>query len=321
MKSVFPNFQINLILAVVFGFLMFSPTPLLASSETGDDPAGLLHQPPMGAEHGGQHISNFFGVLAGTRGAFWKCASLECEKYGWGRLAVYFLLGQVLTFLATWGITKFIAREYGTLRNNAFYYLYSILAGGVFLAAAYGCFLLQFWAGLVVALLAIVVVGFVVTMKMFCIGFWRTIGFLLLRNIATSVASAAVSIVIGQGKPLPWLAFASMSPEQQKAAVLGVNGMTDHTASAPETPATSSAASPAPASRATAPTGPADLQGMYSRLQAERTTLDTNDAAAVEQFNQRAAEYTALNHRIANSVAPRPAPSPAPAKRPVKIAH
>ena len=324
MKSVFPNFRVNLLLAMVFGFLLLAPTPLRASSETGDDPGGLLHQPPMGAEHGGQQISNFFGTLAGTRGSFWDIAKAECAKYGWGRLAVYLLLQQALIFLGTWGVSRLLAKERGTLKNNAVYYLYSLLFSAVFLGTVYGCVVTRLWLGIVLVLIPLGIAGFVLVMKTFRIGFWRTVAFFLCCNIVSRVEPFIARVIVSQGKPLPWEApieaFVALPRSEQQATAERISEMIAKGSNGSPT-ATAIASSPAPASPATASTGPADLQAMYSRLQAERTTLDTNNAVAVAQFNQHAAEYTALNRPLAKSAAPRPASSPAPAKRPVKIAH
>ena len=284
-----PRFKANWRVVALLG-LTLSPASLLAA-ETPEGPADLNVRALLEKLH---PLFDYFIA--------------QCAKFGWARLVFYFVITVLLNSLILLGISRWLAKKEGTLKNAAFYLLLRWLAFVLFAAGVYECIVTEFWVGIPVLGLALTVAGFMIPMKLYRIGFLRALAFVLCYGISSMIAAPIESFIaekiVAGGQPLPWKVVAALSPAQRQAILDGSAAkMQDSgkiiymSGTAPATPA------PAAASPAAPTPGPVNIVAMHDRLQAERDKLNTTDAAAVALFNQHAAEYSAANARLAATLA------------------
>jgi hypothetical protein len=284
-----PRFKANCPVVALLGITLF-PASLLAA-ETPERPAEL----------------NVPVLLEKLRPLF-DYFIAQCAKFGWVRLGFYFAIPILLNSLILLGISRWLARKEGTLKNAAFFLLYRWLAFALFVAGVYGCIVMEFWAGLWVLGLALIVAGFMIPMKVYRFGFLRALAFVLCYGITSIIASPIEAIIaekiVSGGQPLPWKVVAALSPTQRQAILDGSAAKMQDSGRIIYMSGTAPATAPPAAPNLATPTpGPVNIVAMHDRLQAERTKLDTTDAAAVALFNEHAAEYSAANARLAATLA------------------
>jgi hypothetical protein len=184
-------------------------------------------------------------------------------------LVLIFVVSLLACFTATWLVSKLFAGKRGTFQNAVLYYIYQIV-GGLVLSAAVFAIPKSISVGdsLVGVVLVIVAISAAVwiPMRVYEIGLFRALGFVIVAAIGSALASLAVD-------------GGAMLYQLRKEGFL----------------VTSPAAQmdPAVSSENQENLG-SQVIGLHAELQRIRAGLNEADPAAVARFNERVANYNDL---------------------------
>lgn len=209
----------------------------------------------------------------------------KCAEFGWMRVVHFMLAAMGAQFLITWGVSRLLAGKNGTLMNNIKYFFMSVfawvmvvgIAGALtWLGVASGSGLVVLLA-VIAALLVLIFIAFALPMKIFEIGFLRTLLFLVLAMVGTGIAQAALSTRL----PNPFTELYAATPEEQDGMI--ADWRTNRRG---------------PTAGGMLLATPENLQLLYTELQQNRAILDPNDTPAVVAFNQKVAQYNIMRAKL-----------------------
>ncbi|MHA3771879.1 hypothetical protein ACXR0O_10125 [Verrucomicrobiota bacterium sgz303538] len=210
----------------------------------------------------------------------------KCAEIGWLRITHFVLAGFCAQFLITWAVSRLLAGKNGTLMNNIKYFFMSLFAwvmvGGIagvltWLGVTSGSAVVVLLA-VVAALLVLIFIAFALPMKIFEIGFLRTVLFLILAVIGTGLAQAALSTRL----PNPFSEVFAATREEQDRMIADWHTKRQR----------------GPSAGGMLLATPENLQLLYTELEQNRAVLDPNDTPAVVAFNQKVTQYNIMRAKL-----------------------
>jgi hypothetical protein len=183
-----------------------------------------------------------------------------------------FLASIVVTFTATWLVSKLFAGERGTFQNTVVYYIYHFVATLILAVGAYVLFN-TFPNGegaiLTVVVFAALWLALWIPMRIYEIGVLRAFCFVIVAAIGGAVASLVLggSVLIFQLKRSGF-SFADAGKATPTVMLTDQRDLSTK------------------------------VNQLYAELQRERSVLNNGDPVAVAQFNVRVAEYNNLRSQL-----------------------